>query len=335
MTAPVAGKNTDARNQRLVISQTSLISSEVEPLILEAHPGSPVDLSGCRPSLAASMASASLYRPMEKKVVDSYRFQTSPTFLEDSDDVLKGDDVAAKESNLGTDSQRVIHTSSPAQSPTFYVPAKYPEHDEVHTILTPVCLGEDKSSDDATMKVPCPEPRYSVTGVHAPSGHGSGSSFATTATCVSETPPNDNASVPNSPVAISDGSASMLSSSATSVVSSTVSINSSDLYGWEEELDRKSAGAYSGWERQATRPLPSGGRSGYQATRVPRIRPDNHPCQVKRVEFKRRGLLYRVLNLSRDHKRTPVIEEERTTALENIIEPPKPTVITSAIGIDS
>ncbi|RDW60785.1 hypothetical protein BP6252_12168 [Coleophoma cylindrospora] len=286
------------------------------------------------------MASASLYRPVKQKPVDSYRFQTSPTFLENSEELLSGNDVAAKETiyndnSSETNGQRITRRSPPLHSQPFFIPANVPEHDEIHTTSTPLYLSENEPSGDTTAKFPCPEPEYCGTWVRTSPGPESRSSFATTTTCVSETLQNEAGFAPQSPIAVSDGSASVLSSPAASIVSSAISTNSSDIYGWEEELDRKTTEPYSGWERQSARPLPSGGRSGYQTTRVSRLRPDNCQYQFKRVDPKRRGLLYRVLNLSRDHKRTPVIEEERTIPSENFIEPPKPTVVTSAIGIDS
>jgi hypothetical protein len=90
---------------------------------------------------------------------------------------------------------------------------------------------------------------------------------------------------------VASSAASMMSSSASTYSAST---NVSDIYGWEEELDRKSSIENHGaWEREMARRLPSGGR-----TVGPRVRGSVHEMQYKREDGKRKSLLYRVLNLS-------------------------------------
>jgi hypothetical protein len=83
----------------------------------------------------------------------------------------------------------------------------------------------------------------------------------------------------------------------TSIPSSAASFQSaasSDIYGWEEELDRKtSIEGYNLSEQEMAQRLPSGG-----GTTGPRVR-GNQDFQYKRGgESRRKSLLHRVLNLS-------------------------------------
>lgn len=324
-----------------VLSQTSLVPSDGSPL-LEAHPGSPVDLTGRRPSLSSAMASASLCPPSERQVRDSYRFQTSPKFMGITEELVRRDGVAAKEcsnkeSSNESEAQTTQRKMQVAGFQSFYIPAKVPEHDKVQTISAPVCVSEDDMSCDTAMRFLCPSSEYS--GTASPLAHESHTSLATTSTMVSDAAHTPSNLTIDTSVNGSDGTTSMLSSCATSVISSTISASSTDTYGWEEELDRKvSIEGYNGWKREPPRPLPSGGRSGYQSTRIARARgvEDFQQYRYKRGGGKRKSLLYRVLNLSsREHKRTAVIEEERISSSGAFVEPSKPTPLTSAIGIES
>ncbi|KAL3427721.1 hypothetical protein PVAG01_01230 [Phlyctema vagabunda] len=322
-----------------VLSQTSLVQNDVASPILEAHPGSPVDLSGRRPSLSVSMASASPHRLSDKQMVDSYRFQTSPTFLGNPDELLRRGGVAAKEISYIESKKLIGNQTDQKRSPTlqqsFFIPAKVPEHDEVHAISPPLCQNEHGTPDDTAMNLKFPDSMYRGTWITtSPIGHESRSSLATTTTLTSETAQSQDAPAITSSIVGSDSTASVPSSCAVSITSST---NSTDVYGWEEELDRKSFEAYGGWERQPPRPLPSGSRSGYQVARGQRARAgtDFSVPQPKRTEFKRRSLLHRVLNLSRDHKRTATTVDERIPQTISFIESPTPAPLRSSIGISS
>jgi hypothetical protein len=94
-----------------------------------------------------------------------------------------------------------------------------------------------------------------------------------------------------------------VASSAASMMSSTGSIQSastatsSDIYGWEEELDRKVSmeSGNHGWGY--VQRIPLGGR-----TVGTRGHGGAEDYQLKRADGKRRSLLYRVLNLSNSRR---------------------------------
>lgn len=350
MTKPVFSnllndKRVDEADRRSpILLQTSLVPSDGGSPIMEAHPGSPVDLTGRRPSLATQLASASLFRLDRVPTVDSYSFVTSPTSLENHEELLRRDGVAAKvcpctaNSTLNKkkgDFQIGVKRSPTGLQTSFYIPAKVPEDHEVNTVSAPMHPSEDGGVDDMAVKFHYPESEPCGTWViTSPLDQEPRTSPLTTYTCTSEMPRNQDSPSVAPSVAGSDGS--VLDSSAASFISSTISTNSTDIYGWEEELDRKSFEAYHGWERQPPRPLPSGGRSNYQHSRGfrPRAGTDFDQSQYKRCDVKRKGLLYRVLSLSRDHRKGAAIEDERVTP-EAYIPASKPGPLTSAIGVDT
>lgn len=271
--------------------------------VLEAHPGSPVDLSSARrPSLAASLASARSYSSNS----DLSRVERSPKKIGKIEEGFRRDGVAAKgiisttENDENNDkenlkSPRRTHVIGPQ---AFYIPAKVPENEEVSITTTSLSSsGDDRMSVDTAMNDLDMDFHFETDGgtwisAH-PVGHESRSSLATTTTATS-TLMDDRYSHGALTVdtSVASSAASMMSSSASTYSAST---NMSDIYGWEEELDRKSSvDTHSAWEREMARRLPSGGRTQLG----PRLRGDIHQLQYKRSDGRRKSLLYRVLNLS-------------------------------------
>jgi hypothetical protein len=178
----------------------------------------------------------------------------------------------------------------------FFIPAKVPEHQEVHHIPSPV---DDRMSIDTAME-PTPmdfhfEEDNGIWISAIPIANGSKTSVATTTTAASTLVDDrliHSALTVDTNVA---SSAASILSSAGSIHSATT--NSSDIYGWEEELDRKSSiEAHQPWVREPHRRLPSGGR-----TMGPRMRGDV-PI-YRRNDSKRKSLLHRVLNISGSRER--------------------------------
>lgn len=276
---------------------TSLKLSDVGPSpVLEAHPGSPVDLSTARrPSLAASLASAR----SNGSNSDLPRIQRSPKATGKTEDGFRRNGVAAKAFMPPADdveSLRSPRRAHIAGSQPFYIPAKVPENEEVR-VSTASIHADDVMSIDTTMDGSSEmDFQFDTDGgtwiTANPIAQESRSSLATTTTATStlmdERYSHGALTVDTS---VASSAASMMSSSASTYSAST---NMTDIYGWEEELDRKSSiENHNAWEREMTRHLPSGGR-----TFGPRIRGGAHELQYKRADGKRKSLLYRVLNMS-------------------------------------
>jgi hypothetical protein len=277
---------------------TSLKLSEgSESPLLEAHPGSPVDLTGRRPSLATSMAASR--RHFHGRQCEISKPERSPQQLGKKDDVIMADGVAAKgHCSVGNRCEQNEHecTRSPkrrmqvAAVQPFFIPAKVPEQEEIHHIPSPV---DDRMSIDTATETTAMDFHFEEeNGIWIsaiPIAHESRTSIATTTTAAS-TLVDDRMSHGALTVdtSVASSAASMMSSAA-SIQSATT--NSSDIYGWEEELDRKSVEAHNPWNREIHRRLPSGGR-----TIGPRMRGE-YPI-YKRAESKRKSLLHRVLNIS-------------------------------------
>lgn len=128
-----------------------------------------------------------------------------------------------------------------------------------------------------------------------PIAHQSRTSIATSTTAASTLV--DERATPGSltiDTSVGSSAASMLSSADSTQSAAT---NSSDIYGWEDELDRKSSieAHQPRILEYPRRSLPSGGR-----TQGPRIRGDI-PIH-RRDDFRRKSLLHRVFSGSRDRR---------------------------------
>lgn len=268
--------------------------------VLEAHPGSPVDLSTARrPSLAASLASSS--SRSYGSVIDISRCERLPNLIGKKEEGLRRDGVAAKENisvtendeNSDRETMRPPRRQHVSGVQPFYIPAKVPENEEVQITTTSV-HGDDRMSVDTAMNDIDMDFHFETDGgmwISAnPIANESRSSLATNTTTSTLMDDRYSHGALTVDTSVASSAASMMSSSASTYSAST---NVSDIYGWEEELDRKSSIEHHGaWEREMARRLPSGGR-----TVGPRIRGSNE-LQYKRGDGKRKSLLYRVLNLS-------------------------------------
>jgi hypothetical protein len=174
----------------------------------------------------------------------------------------------------------------------FYIPAKVPEEIQVQT--TPVS-GEDRMLVDTAMDASLMDFDFETdNGVWIsahPIAHESRTSLATTTTASTLIDDRFSHGALTIDTSVASSANSMISSSAASIQSAA----SSDIYGWEEELDRQSSiDGHNAWEREMLRRLPSGG-----GTRGPRVGGGVNDFQYKRgAEGRRRSLLYRVLNIS-------------------------------------
>lgn len=296
MEHPVAGLATRRKvptTTPLVHGGTSLkLSDGGSSPLLEAHPGSPVDLSGHRPSLAKSLASA-----RSSGSNTDLRSPRSPR-LGGRIENVRGGGVAAKENVSVGNREENIDMKPPqkrmqvATVQPFYIPAKVPEEIQVQT--TPIS-GDDRLSVDTAMEASLMDFDFETdNGVWIsahPIAHESRTSLATTTTASTLIDDRYSHGALTIDTSVASSATSMISSSGASIQSAV----SSDIYGWEEELDRKtSIEGYNAWEQEMARRLPSGGR-----TAGPRVRGGIHDLQYKRGgEGRRRSLLYRVLSLS-------------------------------------
>lgn len=181
----------------------------------------------------------------------------------------------------------------------FYIPSKVQEQDEVTISETASLDGYEDVMPDFDFETD--------TGMWIssnPQGHESRSSLATT---VVDDRSSRGLRVDTN---LASSSISILSSSAESM-SSAISTSSADMYGWEEELDRKTSietHSQVGWEANAMRRLPGTGVDALRNARIPgsgAYAPgDLASYQYKRADGKRKSLLYRVMHIS-GHRRTP------------------------------
>jgi len=287
---------------------TSLKLSDGGPSsLLEAHPGSPVDLTCARrPSLAATLASARSPRSSKNSLSSNERL---PRTLEHIEENVGRDGVAAKGSISRIENEEMQESKIPTRrtyftgTQSFYIPAKVPENEEV-SITTTSLHGDDAMSIDTAMDVDNEMDfqfdDHRGTWITAnPLAHESRSSLATTTTATSTLMDERRYSQYSHgaltlDTSIASSNASMMSSAASTYSSST---NTTDIYGWEEELDRKSTSDFHPWERDSPRRLPSGGRA-HLGPRFPGTMHSAHESRIRRSDGKRKGLLYRVLNLS-------------------------------------
>ncbi|PVH84501.1 hypothetical protein DL98DRAFT_349537, partial [Cadophora sp. DSE1049] len=275
----------------MVHGGTSLRLSEgSESPVLEAHPGSPVDLTGRRPSLTAAMAVQRLYHGSEEEFS---KFERSTKAVGRKEEAITRNGVAAKGYSNGVNGGEREVLKIPKRRVTglqpFYIPAKVPEQEEIHqvTIHGDSKMALDTSVETTAMDFDFEEDNGTWISAH-PIGHESRTSLATTTTAAS-TLVDDRFSngALTLDTSVASSAASMMSSAAS--IQSASTTTSSDIYGWEEELDRKtSSEGRHAWEREVARRLPSGGR-----TLGPR-----HRGGGLYAAGKRKSLLYRVLNLS-------------------------------------
>ncbi|KAG0652278.1 hypothetical protein D0Z07_0955 [Hyphodiscus hymeniophilus] len=312
MEHPVAGLATRRKvaATQLVHGDTSLKPSDASPL-LEAHPGSPVDFSRQRPSLAASLSST-----RSDGSIRDPRSPRSPRLEGNIEDVRRGGVAAKENASVGEDREENHEMKPPhrrmqvtAVQP-FYIPAKVPEEIQVQTTPVP---GDDRMSVDTAMEESLMDFDFETdNGVWIsahPIASSSRTSLATTTTASTLIDDRYSHGALTIDTSIASSATSMISSSAVSFQSAA----SSDIYGWEEELDRKaSIERYNVWEQEMARRLPSGG-----TILGPRARDGIQDFQYKRGgEGRRRSLLHRVLNLS--GKR---VSEDPGTGISSISSP--------------
>ncbi|TVY34116.1 hypothetical protein LOCC1_G008850 [Lachnellula occidentalis] len=303
----------DISKTALLHGGTSLKLSEgdLSP-VLEAHPGSPVDISDrSRPCLAASF-SQRLYHGSNAELAKFDKKQLEGKKEED----VRRDGMAAKINIPVTDGLANNKDNDNLIPPNrlmqvagmqpFYIPAKISEQEEVHS-------GSLGSMDDKM------DPRLSVDTEMAmdfdfktengiwisanPLANGSRSSLATTTTTnTTSTLVDDSMSrrMSNGALTLDTSIASSAASMMSSVdsIQSATTTASSDTYGWEEELDRKESIESSlSWRRDLGHRFPTNGR-----TFSPRrgVHDYNRGGDVGR----RKSLLHRVLNIS-GSKREP------------------------------
>ncbi len=324
MEHPVAGLSTlreVRQNKASVHGGTSLRLSEGgESPVLEAHPGSPVNIIGRRPSLTAAMTAQRLYHGSDEEFSKFERSPRSSRSMGRKEEAIRRDGVAAKgffsvgngAEKYENDTLKIPKRRGTVAQP-FYIPAKVPEQEEVHHMPTggdnkvPV----DTSVETTAMDFEFEEDNGTWISAH-PIAHESRTSLATTTTAAStlvEDRFSHGALTLDTSVA---SSATSMMSSAASIQSATTT-TSSDMYGWEEELDRKtSIEGQSAWERELARRLPSGGR-----TMGPRLRGGMHDFQYKHGAGKRKSLLYRVLNLSSSRERRMSADDISETGTVN------------------
>lgn len=345
-------------NPALLNGGTSLKLSEgdLSP-VLEAHPGSPVDISAHpRPSLAASL-NQRLYHGSDAELA---KFRERKARIQGRrEDSIRRDGAAAKGSIFGGSrdakkkegdglipNQRRMQVAGPQP---FFIPAKITEqeevvhpsrslaHDQVDTEMTDITPsgtpGTPGTPSEETPGTPTNEPvnRFSVdtemsmqydfkteNGIWIsanPLATESRSSLNTNTTYMTNSTIIDDRFDRMSTMSRALTVDTSVASSAASMMSSIGSIqsaSSADVYGWEEELDRKETiESASAWEHEVSRRLPSGGR-----TMGPR---SNTGLSYGR---KRKSLLYRVLNLH---------GSRRESMGDNSLPPPLPLGIPPAV----
>lgn len=260
--------------------------------VLEAHPGSPVDISSARrPSLAASLASSRSPYGSSSDLSLQERSPRSSRSMGHMRGGVAWDGVAAKGSISPTEEKekekfptRPLRKAYVGMQP-FYIPAKVPEHEEVSVTTTSI-HGDDSMSIDTAMdhEMTFPFETDGGTWITAnPQALESRSSLSTNITSASTMVDGSNrySHALTLDTSVASSSASIMSSAASTYSSST---NMSDIYGWEEELDRKISTDTSSWDRDSARRAPFTGRPYGSSRAVP--------------ARKRKGLLYRVLNMS-------------------------------------
>lgn len=314
MEHPVAGisRPRDIRKKpSLLHGGTSLKLSEGDSSpVLEAHPGSPVEISDrTRPSLAASF-SQRLYHGSDAELAKFERKKLAGK----KEEAIRRDSVAAKGKCPVLNQYATVETKNENKDNSippnklmqvagvqpFYIPAKISEQDEIHPRTRVDSIGgEPRLSVDTEMAMEFDFKTENGIWISAnPLAHESRSSLATTTTAMTtSTLVDDRLSMSHSALTVDTSVASSAASMMSSVgsIQSATTSGSVDIYGWEEELDRKESIESSlAWERELGRRLPGGGRSI-----SPRVRTGVHGFNNKRGgDGRRKSLLYRVLNIS-------------------------------------
>jgi hypothetical protein len=324
MEHPVAGYSShrqDHKKTAFVHGVTSLRLSDSDKggsSVLEAHPGSPVEITGRRPFLPMSATAQRLYHGSDEELLKFER-----TKLGKIEEGVTKDGVAAKGissvgnrgANSENDSAKLPAKRMQVAGPQpFYIPAKVPEDEEIPEVPTPTVstvppvstpgsvTGDDKSIVDTSLESTAMDFDFETdNGVWIsahPIAHESRASLSTTTTAPS-TLMDDRYSQYSHAALTLDTS---VASSAVSMMSSTGSIQSastatsSDIYGWEEELDRKVSLESGNWGY--VHRIPQGGRMVVG----PRGRGGVQDYRSGVPDRKRKSLLYRVLNLSGSRK---------------------------------
>ncbi|TVY54745.1 hypothetical protein LCER1_G004304 [Lachnellula cervina] len=301
-----------SKNTALLHGGTSLKLSEGDfSPVLEAHPGSPVDISDRpRPSLAASF-SQRLYHGSDAELAKFEKKQLEGKKEED----IRRDGVAVKRNcpvihgaannNQDKDKDNSIPPNRLMQvagMQPFYIPAKISEQEEVHPgshLDTIDDCAEQRLSVDTEMAMEFDFKTENGIWISAnPLANESRSSLATTTTTnTTNTLVDDSMSRRMSngaltlDTSVASSSASMMSSVGS--IQSATTTTSCDTYGWEEELDRKESIESSlAWRRDLGHRFPTNGRTVGPRRGV-------HDFNSKRGgDGRRKSLLYRVLNIS-------------------------------------
>ncbi|KAG9239590.1 hypothetical protein BJ875DRAFT_365177 [Amylocarpus encephaloides] len=267
-------------------SGLKLSEGDLSP-VLEAHPGSPVDISSqLRPSNASSM-SQRLYHGTDAEIA---RFEMRARTMGRKEDSIKRDGVAAKGSIFrgvrdvkGEGNNFVPNRRMQVARPQpFFIPAKINEQEEINvpprlSVDTEMAMQYDFKTENGIWISANP------LAMESRSSLATNTTYMTSSTIMDDRMSTISHGALTVDTSVASSAASMMSSIGS--IRSTTTTGSSDMYGWEEELDRKeTTESAAAWERELSRRLPSGGR-----TMGPR---------QKRVDGKRKGLLYRVLSLS-------------------------------------
>ncbi|KAG9244378.1 hypothetical protein BJ878DRAFT_421484 [Calycina marina] len=251
-----------------------VLSDDGPSPVLEAHPGSPMDLSTARrPSLAASLARSS----HDTRVALSNSERT----LQDMGQIesVGRDGMAAKgliskeEGNeeWGTSTRLITPEDysaaelSPIDVPSrahrshfFIIPDKIPEYDDM--LVTTTAISDVNSvEDDMYFQFEADETPWATINSEESVSRSSLATAVTQATTMEDQRYSTALTVGTS---VASSAASMMSSAASTYCSSA---NSTDIYGWEEELDRKSSIDTVSWDQES-------GRRGrhYSSCGVPR-----------------------------------------------------------------
>ena len=314
--------------------------------VLEAHPGSPVEITGRRPFLPMSPTAQRLYHGSDEELLKFERKK-----LGTIEEGVKKDGVAAKGyfsvghrvASSENESTMFLAKRMAASSQPFFIPAKVPEDEELPQVpattpgsilsasiispsvtppvTTPGSISEDdksimdtsKSLVDTSVESTAMDFDFETdNGVWIsahPKFNESRASLASTTTAFSAPTEYRYSQALTVDTSVASSAASMMSSVGS--IQSATTATSSDMYGWEEELDRKVSieSGNPGWNQNyITRIGPSGERVG------PRGRGGLQDYPFRRTDGKRRSLLHRVLNLS-GSRRTSLDEVTMTRGL--------------------
>lgn len=284
--------------------------------VFEAHPGSPVEITGRRPFLPMSPVAQRLYHGSDEELMKYERKK-----LGTIEEGVKKDGAAAKGyfsarnrvASSENESAKVPSKRMAASSQPFFIPAKVPEDEELPpepaispgSVVTPPVTtpgsvsGDDKSMVDTSVESTAMDFDFETdNGIWIsahPKAHESRTSLATTTTSASTLMEDRYSQALTVDTSIASSAASMMSSIGS--IQSATTAASSDIYGWEEELDRKISieSGHPGWDQGVVRIIgPPHRRMG------PRGRGGVQDYPLRRTDgAKRKSLLWRVLSGSR------------------------------------